>query len=181
MRRWGGPGIVDFMPARPAHEPAPDLFRTAATTKTVPPETPVIAPKVAAKSVPSAQRHLLPKDLPGALAHLDDVEIVVLLAAVIEEAKRRDRPLPGLTVKSHVADQHPRGVSQSKMVATYARVHPGQARADEGAACLTRGQVNAIRAAFKAGVKPSMIARQFRVSQSDIRRVLASQGQERKL
>ena len=110
-----------------------------------------------------------------------DGEIDVLLAAVIEEAKRRDRPSPGLMIKSQVADQHPRGVSQSKTAATYAQVHPRQARADEGAACLTRGQVNAIRAAFKAGVKPSMIARQFRVSQSDIRWVLASHGQERKL
>ena len=119
------------MPARPAHEPAPDLFTTAAATKTVPPETPVIAPKVAGKSVPSAQRHLLPKDLPGALARLDDGEIDVLLAAVIEEAKRRDRPSPGLMIKSQVADQHPRGVSQSKTAATYARVHPRQTRAGQ--------------------------------------------------
>jgi hypothetical protein len=38
---------------------------------------------------------------------------------------------------------------------------------------LTRGQVNAVRAAFKAGIKPSLIARQFGISQSDIRKVLA--------
>jgi hypothetical protein len=34
---------------------------------------------------------------------------------------------------------------------------------------LTRGQVNAVRAAFKAGIKPSVIARQFGISQSDVR------------
>src|SRR5947207_8983055 len=171
------------MPARPPHRPAPDLFTTAGGTKTIPPETQVIAPRVAAESVgqPSARRHLLPKDLPAALAHLDDGEIDVLLAAVIEEAKRRGRLSSDLMTESQVADQHPRGVSQSKTAPTYARARPRQARADEGAACLTRGQVNAIRAAFKAGVKPSMIARQFRVSQSDVRRVLASQGEERKL
>jgi hypothetical protein len=39
---------------------------------------------------------------------------------------------------------------------------------------LTRGQVNAVRSAFKAGIKPSRIARQFGVSQSDVRKVLAS-------
>jgi hypothetical protein len=39
---------------------------------------------------------------------------------------------------------------------------------------LTRGQVNAVRAAFKAGIKPSVIARQFRISQADVRSVLAS-------
>ena len=38
---------------------------------------------------------------------------------------------------------------------------------------LTRGQINAVRAASKAGVKPSLIARQFGLSRSDIRKVLA--------
>jgi hypothetical protein len=39
---------------------------------------------------------------------------------------------------------------------------------------LTRGQINAVRAAFKAGIKPSLIARQFAISQADVRNVLAS-------
>jgi hypothetical protein len=39
---------------------------------------------------------------------------------------------------------------------------------------LTRGQVNAVRAAFRAGIKPSRIARQFGISQSDVKKVLAS-------
>jgi hypothetical protein len=39
---------------------------------------------------------------------------------------------------------------------------------------LTRGQINAVRGAFKAGIKPSLIARQFGISQSDVRKVLAS-------
>jgi hypothetical protein len=39
---------------------------------------------------------------------------------------------------------------------------------------LTRGQVNAVRAATKAGIKPSQIARQFGISPSDVRKVLAS-------
>jgi hypothetical protein len=48
-----------------------------------------------------------------------------------------------------------------------------QRRQVEGAAVsLTRGQVNAVRAAAKAGIKPSLIARQFGISQSDVRKVL---------
>ncbi len=39
---------------------------------------------------------------------------------------------------------------------------------------LTQGKLNAVRAAFKAGVTPSRIARQFGISQSDVRKALAS-------
>jgi hypothetical protein len=42
------------------------------------------------------------------------------------------------------------------------------------AASLTRGQVNAVRAAFKAGVTPSRIARQFGLSHADVRKALSS-------
>jgi hypothetical protein len=44
---------------------------------------------------------------------------------------------------------------------------------------LTRGQVNAVRAAFKAGITPSRIARQFGISQSNVRKALASDEQSR--
>jgi transposase-like protein len=37
---------------------------------------------------------------------------------------------------------------------------------------LTRGQMNAVRAAFKAGVTPARIARQFGLSQSEVRKAL---------
>jgi hypothetical protein len=39
---------------------------------------------------------------------------------------------------------------------------------------LTKGQLNAVRAAFKAGVKPSAIARQCGISQSDVCKALAT-------
>jgi hypothetical protein len=35
---------------------------------------------------------------------------------------------------------------------------------------LTPGKMNAVRAAFKVGVKPTQIARQFGLSQSDVRK-----------
>src|SRR6266446_347637 len=45
---------------------------------------------------------------------------------------------------------------------------------------LTTGKLNAVRAAFKAGVKPSVIARQFGISRSDIRKALATEGRDQK-
>ena len=39
---------------------------------------------------------------------------------------------------------------------------------------LTGGQVNAVRSAFKAGITPSRIARQFGLTQSSVRKALAS-------
>jgi hypothetical protein len=39
----------------------------------------------------------------------------------------------------------------------------------------TSGKLNAVRAAFKAGVKPSTIARQFGISQADVRKALAAE------
>ena len=104
----------------------------------------------------------MPKDLAGALKRLDDVEIDALLAAVTTEAERRGRRPPD-SAKKRVADAKP----QRRQEVT-----------EDGAGSLTTGKLNAVRAAFKAGVKPSAIARQFGISQSDIRKALA-QGTRR--
>jgi hypothetical protein len=84
-------------------------------------------------------RHLLPKDLAGALKHLDDAELDALLVAVRTETERRGRLRPN-------------------------REKEPKVRRTEIGSGLTSGQQNAVRAAFKAGVKPSAIARQFRIS-----------------
>jgi hypothetical protein len=96
------------------------------------------------------RRHVLPKDLTSAVRHLDDGELDRLLAVALAEAQRRGRQ-PSLTNK-------PRPNRQPGAVAV----------------SLTRGQVNAVRAAFKAGITPSRIARQFGLSQSDVRKALAT-------
>jgi hypothetical protein len=67
---------------------------------------------------------------------------------VVAEQKRRDRRLP-VSVET-------------------------KPRIEAPALHLTPGKLNAVRAAFKAGVKPSQIARQFGLSQSDVRQALAS-------
>ena len=46
---------------------------------------------------------------------------------------------------------------------------------------LTTGKLDAVRAGFKAGVKPSAIARQFGISQSNIRTALAGEGRGPKI
>jgi hypothetical protein len=96
----------------------------------------------------------LPQDLAGALKRLDDEEIGALLAAVTTEAKRRGRrPL-----EKPAADAKPQRRRET---------------GEDGVGSLTTGKLNAVRAAFKAGVKPSAIAKQFGISQSDVRKALA--------
>ena len=115
--------------------------------------------------MPAAQpRHFLPKDLAGALKQLGDREIDALLSAVTTEAERRGRLSAQRSKEKFAAD---------------AKTQAHQAPVEASAGSLTTGKLNAVRAAFKAGVKPSAIARQFGISQSDVRKVLA-EGRDRK-
>jgi len=52
--------------------------------------------------------------------------------------------------------------------------NPRKALVKADAPPLPQGKLNAIRAAFKAGFTPSRIARQFRISKSDVKKALAS-------
>jgi hypothetical protein len=92
-------------------------------------------------------RHVLPRDLNAAIRHLDDAELDRLVSVTLEERSRRKK----LSVPEE---------SQPKR------------RAE--AVALPEGKLNAVRAAFKAGVTPARIAREFGISQSDVPRVLAS-------
>jgi hypothetical protein len=97
-----------------------------------------------------SQSYALPQNLPSALSHLDDDQLDRLHAAVMAEQQRRGKTLP-VTIET---SRKP----QTKEVPTN----------------LTLGKLNAVRAAFKAGVTPSRIARQFGVSLADVRKALAS-------
>lgn len=143
----------------------PDLFLAPPTAKAPGPEHSAIPQRKGEPDDAASQsRHFLPKDLAGALKRLDDAEIDSLLAAVTAEAERRGR-LPSSPAKEKpTADAKPR---------------PRQAVAKDGTG-LTTGKLNAVRAAFKAGVKPIAIARQFGISQSDIRKALATEGRDQK-
>jgi hypothetical protein len=131
---------------------SPDLFWTVPGGETSPPPTTQVSPA-------QAQRHVLPKDLPNAVKHLNDRELDLLITASLEEAKRRGRlpPSDQTTNRSPPESKSSRG--RQVELATVS---------------VTRAQLNAVRAAFKAGIKPSRIARQFGISQSDVRKMLAS-------
>jgi hypothetical protein len=137
-------------------QPTPDLFSTETVRNGSPsPTSPIPAPTADA----SSQRHVLPKNLRKAVKHLSDGELDLLHAATLEEMGRRDR-LPSTyetTNRSSRTDKSPQG-----------------RQAQAATVSLTRGQVNAVRAAFKAGITPARIARQFGLSQSDVRKVLAT-------
>jgi len=87
--------------------------------------------------------------LPNAVRDLDDQELDQLTSAVIAEQKRRGKKLPA-------------EISRKRRVEVVVAVP------------FTQAKLNAVRAAFKAGVTPSRIARQFGISQSDVRKALAS-------
>ena len=90
-----------------------------------------------------------PKRLPSAIKRLRDRELDLLLAAVLVEQERRGRK-PAMS-----AEASPKR------------------RVKAVAVSLTHAKINAVRAAFKAGVTPSRIARHFGISQSDVRKALA--------
>ena len=168
LLQQSGGDIVMVMASRRGTDPVPDLF--AVSTKVATPQRAVpeaeIAPTVAA-------RYLLPKDLPGALTRLSDAEIDALLTASTEEARRRGRLSP---------PRRPDADQQIKRDAPGTRAKPvGRASSPGGNTALAVGKANAVRAAFMAGVKPSTIARQFGISQSAVKLVLAQIGRARKL
>jgi hypothetical protein len=151
------------MPARRPAETTLDLFSAPPTVTAAGPSA-VPKGKAGPDSLASQQRHFLPEDLAGALKRLDDVEIDALLAAVTTEAERRGRRPPDPAKEKRVTDAKPQR---------------RQDVAEDGVGSLTTGKLNAVRAAFHAGVKPPAIARQFGISQSDVRKALA-QGPRRK-
>ena len=103
----------------------------------------------------TASRHVLPNDLPAAVKHLEDQELDLLFDAVVAERLRRG-------MKSPVPEKT-----------------PSQRTVNAAAVSLNLGKLNAVRAAFKAGVTPSKIAKEFGISQADVRKVIASEGLKR--
>jgi hypothetical protein len=144
-------GTIRAMARDRIQQATPDLFstRTAPLGGTSAPSTKQILSL-------SEQRYILPKDLPAAVKRLTDRELDLLITASLEEAKRRGRSPPA------EAPVPKRSAGTKKARQT-----------EMAAVTLTRGQISAVRAAFKAGIKPSLIARQFGLSQSDVRKVLA--------
>ena len=152
----------------PAERTAPDLFPTATASASP-------APKATTETAPP--RHVLPKNLPNAIKHLSDGELDFLHATTLEELKRRGRTPQGveadLQTSRHRFDIRP-NLMKVQSPPTKKRRH-----VDITEVPLTQGKLNAVRATFKAGVTPSRIAKQFGISQSDVRKALASDKRDR--
>ena len=150
-------------------QPSPDLFSTdAATNASALPPRPSATE---ATAEPDPQRHVLPKNLREAVKHLSDAELDFLHAATLEELKRRDRLPPGVEADS--AQLSAPLSLQNKQLPPTGKISQRR-RAEIVEVSLTRGQVNAVRSAFKAGITPARIARQFGISKSNVRKALAS-------
>jgi hypothetical protein len=166
------------MPSNRTQQQTADLFQAAGgqescgTHTSARPDTQRSAAAVSGAEKLSS-RHVLPRDLSNALKQLDDGELDRLFAATRHELQRRwsltntsvIRPTTHMGTEQRASDQ-----------STTTEGSPERRQPEEANVALARGQVNAVRAAFKAGITPSRIARQFGISQSDVRKVLASES-----
>src|SRR5262245_13827617 len=121
------------MKSKPADEP--DLFQSLSPFSQP-------APEILKNSEVTLSPQLLPKNLASSLQQLSDDDFRRLLAAVLNEQKRRGKNSIAPTEKSE------------------------NQRWEVGIGTLSVGKLNAVRAAFKAGVKPTQIAKQFGLSKS---------------
>jgi len=142
---------------------SPDLFSADTVRDALPlPTRPSITE---ARADPEPQRHVLPKNLRNAVKHLNDEELDLLHAATLEERKRRGRLQPNVEADSAQTSHHAKRSAIKDKISEPRRV---------AETTLTLGQINAVRAAFRAGITPARIARQFGISQSNVRKALTT-------
>jgi len=133
----------------------PDLFEAA----------PSRAEQMKSHSVsPARTPYILPADLGSALRHLTDADLKQLATSVAAELERRNPP---------VATPAPPAARNRASSSSKSKTTPSSRLPDLGPTPLTTAKLHAIRAALGAGIKPTVIARQFGVSQSAIREALA--------
>jgi hypothetical protein len=100
-----------------------------------------------------SSRYVLPKDLHAAICHLDDQQLERLVSVALEErARRRIPPVPKKPQRQRNVEAVPPPLPQ--------------------------GKLNAVLAAFKAGVTPARIAREFGLSRSDVHGALAAHAKK---
>jgi predicted DNA-binding protein (UPF0251 family) len=152
-----------------AQQTTPDLFSTDVVRENS------AAPIKSGSNRPtkvSSQRHVLPANLDHAVKQLTDDELTQLIGVALKEAKRRGKsplgigrdPMQSSRQTEVVAQKHPQIENASN-----------RKRVEVAEVTLSPGKLNAVRAAFKAGVTPSRIARQFGISQAKVRKALASE------
>ena len=139
------------MGAPPNRLSVPDS--SSSTGPECPWSSPVSSSAPASHETGASSRYVLPKDLEAAIKHLDDQQLDRLVSVALEERARRKKP--------PVPEK-----SQRKRIVEDVSPH------------LPQGKLNAVLAAFKAGVTPSRIAREFGLSRSDVQRALAGDSKK---
>jgi hypothetical protein len=173
-------GIVCCMPLSRT-QPMPDLFGAVADHE--PDHGPARltsirpTPVFMSSADKSSPRYVLPSNLSNALQQLDDLELDRLVAASRHELQRRGRPMISTPETQPATDVSPGEDASKPTIAKDQLSKRQQLRQPNGT--LTQGQMNAVLASFKAGITPSRIARQFGISQSDVRKVLAPESRSR--
>jgi predicted DNA-binding protein (UPF0251 family) len=151
----------------PTERGTPDLFSTNVVRDASPsPTKPIAAAEPVNKP---SQRHILPKNLRHAVKQLSDSELDELFEVVIDETRQRGR-LP----RNVETDLRPSSRRSSNLATNPTPPTDKRRKVATAEVSLSQGQLNAVRAAFKAGITPSRIARQFGISQSNVRKALAS-------
>jgi hypothetical protein len=105
-------------------------------------------------------RVTLPSDLSGSLKHLDDGQLKRLQDAVALEINRRNRG----------ASLNETGLPQTTRTPSQPSTRTDKASSPED---IPLAKANLVRASFKAGLKPAAIARNFRIPQSSVNRILS--------
>lgn len=145
--------------------PTPDLFSTDRVRDSS------AAPTDVAAAATALRRHVLPENLELAVKQLTDDELMQLLEVALRESKQRGKsplcaggePKQSSPQAEEVTNNHPKIENASN-----------RKRVEVTEVSLSPGKLNAVRAAFKAGVTPSRIAREFGISQANVRKVLAA-------
>jgi DNA-binding CsgD family transcriptional regulator len=162
------------MGREPTELTTPDLFSTDEVR-----DAPS-APKNPSAALPAAdtssQRHILPKNLRHAVKQLSDGELDELIEVVFDEGERRGRLRGGIGADSTPSSRRPSELLPKRSSAAKTSQ---QRQVNIAEVPLTRGQMNVVRSAFKAGITPSRIARQFGISPSNVRKALASDESKR--
>src|SRR5215475_1995386 len=165
------------MPLSRTQQQTADLFQAAGVQESCRTPARLTSAQQSAAAASGAEklssRHVLPRDLSNALKQLDDGELDRLFAATRHELQRRGWSLTNTSVIRPTTHM---GTEQRASDQSTTEESPERRQPEEPNVALTQGQVNAVRASFKAGITPSRIARQFGISQSDVRKVLASES-----
>jgi hypothetical protein len=163
------------MASEPARPSTPDLFSpvSAGEPSAQSENLPSTSRAITQGTETGPQRHILPKNLRHAVSQLSDGELDEFFEAAFDEAKRRGRLPPKVGTDSTPSSRRPSNLVTKRSSTDKRR------QLDIADVPLTRGQLNAVRAAFKAGITPSRIARQFGISQANVRKALApTQGNQ---